>query len=69
AVLVGFASIGLATFKLYQSASAVAIGVAVLLLALWTVVPFFMVVLGKKLFWPMKGAIGHSQSRLWGWAG
>lgn len=69
AVLVGFASIGLATFKLYQSAVAVAIGVAILLLALVTIVPFFMSVLGKKIFWPLKGNIEHPQSKLWGLAG
>jgi RND superfamily putative drug exporter len=69
AVLVGFASIGLATFKLYQSAAAVAIGVAVLLVALMTIVPFFMATLGKKLFWPIRGDISHPQSKLWGLAG
>ncbi len=69
AVMIGFASIGLSTFKLYQSASAVAIGVAVLLLALVTVVPFFMAVLGKKLFWPAKGKLEHSESKFWGFAG
>ncbi|WP_141431352.1 MMPL family transporter [Bacillus sp. 03113] len=69
AVLAGFISIGFATFKLYQSAVGVAIGVAVLLIALMTIVPFFMAVLGKKLFWPVKGEISHSQSKLWGLAG
>lgn len=65
AALVGFASIGFATFKLYQSASAVAIGVAVLLVALFTIVPFFMYVLGPKLFWPSKGSMEHHESRMW----
>lgn len=65
AALVGFASIGLASFKLYQSASAVAIGVAVLLLALFTIVPFFMAVLGPRLFWPSKGSLEHKESRMW----
>ncbi|MGJ7909729.1 MMPL family transporter [Neobacillus sp. LXY-1] len=65
AVLIGFASIGFSTFQLYKSASAVAIGVAVLLLALVTVVPFFMAVLGKKLFWPSKGKLEHSDSKIW----
>lgn len=65
AALVGFASIGLATFKLYQSASAVAIGVAVLLGALFTIVPFFMYVLGPKLFWPSKASMEHHESRMW----
>ena len=40
AVLIGFASLALASFKLYQSTSAVAIGVAVLLLVLTTLNPF-----------------------------
>lgn len=69
AVMVGFASIGFSTFKLYQSASAVAIGVGVLLIALVTVVPFFMMVLGEKLYWPAKGNLEHKDSRLWDIAG
>lgn len=69
AVMIGFASIGFASFKLYQSASAVAIGVVILLLSLLTIVPFFMATLKNKLFWPIKGDISHSQSRLWGWMG
>ena len=40
AVLIGFASLALASFKLYQSTSAAAIGVAVLLLVLTTLNPF-----------------------------
>lgn len=50
AVLIGFASIGFSTFQLYKSAAAVAVGVAILLIALFTVVPFFMAVLGKNYF-------------------
>ncbi|WP_409345112.1 MMPL family transporter [Paenibacillus sp. MBLB4367] len=69
AVMVGFASIGFSTFILYQSAAAVAVGVGVLLIALVTLVPFFMAVLGSKLFWPSKGSMEHSQSKIWGWAG
>jgi putative drug exporter of the RND superfamily len=69
AVMIGFASIGFSTFVLYQSAAAVAIGVAILLLALFTVVPFFMAVLGKKLFWPSKGKLDHGESKIWGFAG
>nr|WP_272495803.1 MMPL family transporter [Bacillus pinisoli] len=65
AVMIGFAAIGFSTFKLYQSASAVAVGVAILLIALFTVVPFFMAVLGKKLFWPSKGTLEHKDSALW----
>ncbi|MFP5113233.1 MMPL family transporter [Bacillaceae bacterium C204] len=69
AVMIGFASIGFSTFKLYQSAAAVAVGVAILLIALVTIVPFFMAVLGKKLFWPSKGKLEHSESKFWGFAG
>ncbi|WP_042356067.1 MMPL family transporter [Bacillus rubiinfantis] len=69
AVLIGFASIGFSTFQLYKSAAAVAVGVAILLVALVTVVPFFMAVLGKKLFWPSKGKIEHSDSKFWGFLG
>lgn len=69
AVLVGFSVIGLSQFILYRSAVAVAIGIAVMLLALLTVVPFFMAVLGKKLFWPAKKSIEHKESRLWGAVG
>jgi len=69
AVMIGFAAIGFSQFKLYQSASAVAVGVALLLIALFTVVPFFMLVLGHKIFWPSKGAAGHSDSKLWEIAG
>lgn len=66
AVLIGFCSLILANFKLYQSTSAVAIGVAVLLLVLITLNPFFMVLLGKKMFYPIKQFKGHGNSRTWG---
>ncbi|WP_353855694.1 MMPL family transporter [Bacillus sp. Bos-x628] len=69
AVLIGFTCIGLAQFQLYKSAVAVAVGVAVLIVALLTVVPFFMAVLGKVLFWPIKGDIAHPQSKMWETAG
>lgn len=65
AVMVGFSAIGFSTFKLYQSAAAVAVGVALLLVALSTIVPFFMTVLGRKLFWPAKGKLEHKDSKLW----
>ena len=68
-VMVGFAAVGFSTFKLYQSASAVAIGVAILLIALVTIVPFFMAVLGKKLFWPSKNQLEHKDSKIWDFVG
>ncbi|MEK5028964.1 MMPL family transporter [Paenibacillus sp. FSL M7-1046] len=69
AVFVGFLAIGLSKFMLYRSAVAVAVGIAVMMLALVTVVPFFMAVLGKKMFWPSRGKLEHSESRIWGAAG
>ncbi|WP_175640608.1 MMPL family transporter [Metabacillus schmidteae] len=65
AVMIGFAAIGFSQFKLYQSASAVAVGVAILIIALFTVVPFFMAVLGNKIFWPSKGTMEHKDSKFW----
>jgi RND superfamily putative drug exporter len=69
AVMIGFAAIGFSQFILYQSAAAVAIGVAILLIALFTIVPFFMAVLGPKVFWPSKSKAEHGESRLWGAVG
>jgi len=69
AVFVGFAAIGFSTFVLYRSAVAVAVGVAVMLIALFTLVPFFLAVLGNALFWPAKGSLEHKESRMWGAVG
>ncbi|WP_258000524.1 MMPL family transporter [Bacillus sp. Marseille-P3661] len=65
AVFIGFMALYLAEFKLYQATSAVAIGVAVLLLVLLTLNPFFMGVLGIKMFWPAKSINGHSENKIW----
>ena len=69
AVLIGFSAIGFSSFTLYQSAVAVAIGVAVILLALVTLVPFFLSVLGKRLFWPFDKKVEHKESGIWRTAG
>lgn len=66
AVLIGFSAIGFSTFSLYQSAVAVAVGVAVMLLAILTLVPFFLATLGSKLFWPFDKNVTHKESKLWG---
>lgn len=68
-VLVGFASIGFSTFSLYQSAVAVAVGIAVMMVALVTFVPFFMAVFGKAIFWPTRGSLEHKPSALWATVG
>lgn len=64
-VLIGFSALGLAKFSIYQSAIGVAVGVAVLLVVLLTLNPFFMAVLGKKMFWPSKNFNGEGSSSLW----
>ena len=69
-VLIGFSVLGFSKFNIYQSAVAVAVGIAVLLLALFTVFPFFMAVLGKKVFWPAKDSSLHYRpSKIWHAAG
>lgn len=69
AVLIGFSTIGFSSFSLYQSAVAVAVGIAVTLIALVTLVPFFLVLLGKKLFWPFDKHVEHKESKIWKIAG
>lgn len=65
AVFIGFLALFLAEFKIYRAASAVAIGVAVMILVLYTLNPFFMALLGKWLFWPVRRIEGHGDSRMW----
>ncbi|RLQ90809.1 MMPL family transporter [Planomicrobium sp. Y74] len=67
AVFIGFSAIGFADFPIFKSAVAVAVGIFVLLLVLFTVVPFFMAVLKEKLFWPSKKSASHSDSKIWIW--
>ena len=50
---------------IFKSAVAVAVGIFVLLLVLYTIVPFFMSLLKEKLFWPSKKTASHSDSKLW----
>lgn len=64
-ILIGFTCLFFAQFCTYRSASAVAIGVAVLLAVLFTFVPGAMVLLGKGLFWSPFKTQGHSDSKIW----
>ena len=64
-ILSGFTALSLAKFSVYQSAVGVAVGVAVLLVVLFTLNPFFMATLGKKMFWPVKKFTGESDDKLW----
>ncbi|WP_444683986.1 MMPL family transporter [Alkalicoccus luteus] len=62
---IGFAAIGLADFDLYQSASGVAVGIVLLVIALGVWVPAAMLLLGEKLFWPSKRALDATDSKIW----
>lgn len=65
-VLIGFTVLYFSKFTLYQSVSGIAIGICVLLGVLMTLNPFFMALLGFKLFWPSKAISGHTENKLWG---
>lgn len=65
AVFIGFFAIGFAEFPIFKSAVAVAVGIFVLLIVLFTIVPFFMAILKEKLFWPSKKSASHNDSKLW----
>lgn len=64
-ILIGFTALSLARFSVYQSAVGVAVGVAVLLIVLLTLNPFFMATLGRNMFWPSKRFNGESEDKLW----
>ncbi|KRL04446.1 MMPL family transporter [Liquorilactobacillus oeni] len=64
-VLIGFSALGLANFSVYRSAVGVAVAVAILLLVLLTLNPFFMWILGRRMFWPTKNFGSGNSSRLW----
>ncbi len=64
-IFIGFTCLYFVQFNLFKSASAVAIGVAVLMLVLYTFVPVTMMILGKHLFWSPFKTKGHAESRIW----
>lgn len=66
AVLFGLVALFFAEFSFYRATGGVAIGVLVLLLVLFTLNPFFMGLLGMKLFWPVKNVKSHADNKLWG---
>lgn len=65
-VFVVFASLNFISFNLYRSAVAVAIGIVFLVLALFTIVPAFMALLGRNVFWPSKKNTGEKENKVWG---
>ncbi|MCP0887621.1 MMPL family transporter [Ligilactobacillus sp. WILCCON 0076] len=64
-VLIGMTTLFFAKFSLYRSAAGIAVGIAILLLVLLTLNPFFMEVMGGKMFWPIKEFKGEKNSTLW----
>lgn len=67
-VLIAFFLIGFAQFGMYQSAVGVSIGMLITLLAGLTLTPALLLILGPKMFWPVRirPGQGHGESRLWG---
>ncbi|SES12108.1 MMPL family transporter [Salisediminibacterium halotolerans] len=63
---IGFAAIGLAEFDLYQSASAVAISLVVMVGAIWLMMPAVLSLTGKHLFWPSKVEKQETDNAFWG---
>lgn len=54
-----------ANFEIYRSAVGVAIGIVFLLLALYTVLPMLMQLLGRYIFWPNIKKSEFKESKLW----
>lgn len=67
-VLIAFFLIGFAKFGMYQSAVGVSIGMLITLIAGLTLTPALMMILGPKMFWPVriKPGQGHGESKIWG---
>src|SRR5699024_983428 len=54
-----------ANFEIYRSAVGVAIAIIFLLLALYTILPALMHLLGRYIFWPSIKKTEFQESRLW----
>ncbi|TVT27302.1 MMPL family transporter [Salinicoccus cyprini] len=54
-----------ANFEIYRSAVGVALGVVFLLLAIFTLLPVLMYLLGRYIFWPNIKKTEFKESRLW----
>lgn len=54
-----------ANFEIYRSAVGVALGIIFLLLALFTVLPILMQLLGRYIFWPNIKKTEFKESKLW----
>lgn len=65
-VLIGFGVLWFAKFSIFKAGAAVAIGVGFLIISLFTLLKCFMVLLGKKMFWPVNKKLDHKDSKVWG---
>lgn len=54
-----------ANFEIYRSAVGVAIGMAFMLLSIFTLLPILMSLLGKYIFWPSIKNIETKESKVW----
>lgn len=66
AVFIGFSLLALSEFSIFRSATAVSIGILLLLGILFTVLPAFIRISGKYLFFPSKVDGSHRDNRWWG---
>lgn len=64
-VFIVFALLYFVNFSLYRSASAVSISIIVLILALFSLLPSAMAILGDKLFWPFNKKHEHKENKFW----
>lgn len=64
-IFIGFTCLILSQFKVYRSASAVAVGVAVLIAMIYSFLPAMMLLFGKNLFWSPLKSSGHADSKVW----
>lgn len=64
-IFVVFSILYVVQFSLYKSGTAVAIGIVTLILALFTLLPSTMAILGEKLFFPSKKKSIEKESKIW----
>lgn len=68
-ISVVFTILYLIKFSLYKSGSAVAIGIVVLIIALFTVLPSIMAILGRRMFFPAKKKVVEKENKAWSFLG
>lgn len=64
-IFIGFTCLFFSQFKIYKSGSAVAVGIGVLIIMLFTFLPGLMKLFGKYIFWSPFKVTGHADSKVW----